>query len=445
MKNKFIIPSFAFYDRTGIKKYLEKQAAKGWMLEKAGNYCWRFRRMEPKKIRFCVTYFPYADIYDPAPSEEEETFREFCAHGGWTLAGSNAQMQIFWSEAEDPMPIETDPVMEVENIHKSMKKGMLTAYWLLLVNCLIQFANQGLAVGNGLVNYLSNGMNIWLLATWILLCVLSVGRLVMYYGWRRKAKRAAELDGVFVETRSIMWAENLAAILVFGGMIGLILTLEDRRMAMMLGICMALAFLIIILIELFRQWMKHVGFDAADSKKYTLIVSVVLALVLCFGGIPTVGNYVLNSDMHEREMAADLTLDIRDLLGEEAADHKTMVLTDNDSPFLGYQRIYQYPGGSLMTPNLEYNLVEVKADFLYDMSLEEMVTVPVYMTDGSFLPFDPAPWGAERVWQLHDGEDLRQWYVLCYEDYVLEIFPSWEMTAEQMATVGEIFGGEGVS
>ena len=98
-----------------------------------------------------------------------------------------------------------------------------------------------------------------------------------------------------------------------------------------------------------------------------------------------------------------------------------------------------------MTPNLEYNLVEVKADFLYDMSLEEMVTVPVYMTDGSFLPVDPAPWGAERAWQLHDGEDLRQWYVLCYEDYVLEIFPSWEMTAEQMATVGEIFGGEGVS
>ena len=439
MKNKYIVPSFAFYDRTGIRKYLEKQAAKGWMLAKAGNYCWRFRRMEPKKLRYCVTYFPHADIYDPAPSEEEETFREFCAHGGWTLAASNAQMQIFWSAAEDPMPIETDPVMEVDNIHKSMKKGMLTAYWLLLVNCLIQFANQGIAISSGLVNYLSNGLNLGLMAAWILLFILSVGRLVMYYGWRRKAKRAAEADGVFVETRSIMWAENLAAVLIFGGITGLILTLEDRRIAAMMGFCMALAFLMIILIELFRRLMKQAGFDAADSKKYTLIVTVVLALLLCFGGIPMAANLVLSREEAEADSAAKLTLDIRDLVGETEDGYKTMLLTNQKSALLLYQRVYQHPGGYEMTPVLEYNLVEVRAKFLYDKCLEEIMDIPVYMIDGGFRPADPVPWGAEQAWQMFDGEELRQWFVLCYEDYILEIIPDWDITAEQMATVGEIF------
>ena len=438
MKTKYIIPSFAFYDRTGIQRHLEKQAAKGWMLDKAANYCWRFRKMEPKKLRFCVTYFPYADIYDPEPSEEEQIFQEFCAHGGWTLAGSNAQMQIFWTDREDTMPIETDPVMEVENIHESMKKGMLLAYWLLLVNCLIQFANQGLAMSNGLVNYLSNGMNIWLAATVMLLFILAVARLIMYYGWRRKAKRAAERDGIFVETRSIMWAENLAAILIFGSLIVMILTLEDRRMAAVLGFCFGGAIVLMILVELFRRWMKFAGFDAADSKKYTMIAAGVLALLLCFVGLPEMSEYVWNNNAYER--AADLTLDIRDLLGEEAADHKTALLTNNESLFLGYQRVYQHPEGSFMDPNLEYNLVEVKADFLYGKSLEEMMSIPVYMEDGVFHTIDPAPWGAQRAWQLHDGEELRNWYVLCYEDYILEIFPSWEMTAEQMQTVGEIFG-----
>lgn len=438
MKYKYIIPSFAFYDRTGIQRHLEKQAAKGWMLDKADNYCWRFRKMEPQKLHFCVTYFPNADIYDPEPSEEEQIFQEFCAHGGWTLAGSNAQMQIFWTDREDAMPIETDPVMEVENIHKSMKKGVLLAYWLLLVNCLIQFANQGLAMSNGMVNYLSNGMNIWLAATVILLFILAVARLIMYYGWRRKAKRAAERDGIFVETRSIMWAENLAAILIFGSLIVMILTLEDRRMAAVLGFCFGSVIVLMVLVELFRRWMKFAGFDAADSKRYTMIAAGVLALLLCFVGLPEMSEYVWNNNAYER--AADLTLDIRDLLGEEAAEHKTALLTSNESLFLGYQRVYQHPEGSVMVPTLEYNLVEVKADFLYGKSLEEMMSIPVYMEDGVFHTIDPAPWGAQRAWQLHDGEELRNWYVLCYEDYVLEIFPSWEMTAEQMQTVGEIFG-----
>lgn len=439
MKIKYIIPSFAFYDRTGIQRYLEKQAAKGWMLDKAGNYCWRFRRMDPKGLHFCVTYFPKADLYDPAPSEAEETFREFCAHGGWTLAGSNAQMQIFWSDAPDPMPIETDPAMEVENIHKSMKKGMLTAYWLLLINCLIQFFNQGISLSQGLVHYLSNGLNLWLAGTWILLFILAAARLILYYSWRSKARRAAEADGVFVETRSIMWAENLAALLIFGGIIAMILTLEDRRMAAVLGFSFTMAIVVIIVIEMFRRWIKRTGFDAADGKILTMIVAVVLALLLSFVGIPAVTYSVMNDDGYKKAQAAELLLDIRDLLGE-AADHKTMLLTNQKSPLLGYQRVYQHPDGPLMIPELQYNLVEVKADFLYERSLEEMMSLPEYMPDGVFRTIDPAPWGAERAWQLHDGEELRSWYVLCYENYVLEIFPGWEITPEQMATVGEIFG-----
>lgn len=440
MKYKYIIPSFAFYDRTGIRKYLEKQASKGWMLDKVSNFYWRFRKDAPQTLHFCVTYFPHADIYDPAPSEEEETFREFCAHGGWILAGSSAQMQIFYSEAEDPMPIETDPVIEVENIHKSMKKSVLSAYWLLLVSCLLQFVSQGIGMSSGLVNYLSSGVNLFLLVTWMLLFLLSICRLAVYYRWRRKAKRAAEADGVFVETKSIMWAENLAAVLILGGIIGLILTLEDRRVAAVMGGSMALAFVMFILIELFRRWMKHCGFHADDSKKYTMIVTVVLAVVLILIAIPALSHYVIDMEERETDNAEKLMLDIRDLMGEEAADHKTMLLTDNDSIFLGYQRVYQHPEGPLMSPNLEYNLVEVKAGFLYEKSLEEMMSIPVYMTDGAFQPIDPAPWGADRAWQLHDGEELRKWYVLCYGNYVLEILPSWEITAYQMQTVGEIFG-----
>ena len=38
----------SLYDHTGIARYLEDQAARGWRLEKLGLWGWVFRRAEPK-------------------------------------------------------------------------------------------------------------------------------------------------------------------------------------------------------------------------------------------------------------------------------------------------------------------------------------------------------------------------------------------------------------
>ena len=109
------IPQFAFYDKTGIQTYLEKQAEQGWMLQKI-SFGWVFRRIEPGKLHFFVTYFPGKSVFEPDGSEKQKRFREFCEHTGWKLAATNEQMQIFYNEAKDPVPIETDAVMEVTKI-----------------------------------------------------------------------------------------------------------------------------------------------------------------------------------------------------------------------------------------------------------------------------------------------------------------------------------------
>ena len=118
-KRRFV--QFNFYDRTGIQDYLEKQAQKGWLLEKITPLGWVFRSMEPKMLHFSVTYFPQASAFDPEPSENQKRFQDFCAYTGWVLAAANAQMQIFYNENENPIPIETDAKIEVETIHKAVK------------------------------------------------------------------------------------------------------------------------------------------------------------------------------------------------------------------------------------------------------------------------------------------------------------------------------------
>ena len=52
--------------------------------------------------------------------------------------GTTAQMQVFYNEAEDPVPIETDSLIELENIHESAKKSFLPSYYLLLAVCILQ-------------------------------------------------------------------------------------------------------------------------------------------------------------------------------------------------------------------------------------------------------------------------------------------------------------------
>lgn len=54
------LPLYSFYDRPGVARHLEEMASKGWMLESLGTYGWRYRRMEPKQLKFSVTYFPTA-------------------------------------------------------------------------------------------------------------------------------------------------------------------------------------------------------------------------------------------------------------------------------------------------------------------------------------------------------------------------------------------------
>ena len=56
---------YAFYDHTGLERHLEKMAANGWMLESIGTYALRYRRCEPKKLRFAVVYYPKTDSFCP--------------------------------------------------------------------------------------------------------------------------------------------------------------------------------------------------------------------------------------------------------------------------------------------------------------------------------------------------------------------------------------------
>ena len=137
MKREFF-PLYSFYDREGIAAHLEEMAAKGWLLEKLGAWCWRYRRIEPQRLHFSVTFFRKATPFSPTPSEDQQLFWDFCSEAGWMLAAESAQAQVFYNENDAAVPIETDPAVELENIHRATGKNLLGSFLSLLLIALVQ-------------------------------------------------------------------------------------------------------------------------------------------------------------------------------------------------------------------------------------------------------------------------------------------------------------------
>ena len=443
MRNqKHCMARFAFYDRTGIQAFLEKQAAQGWMLEDIGNFGWKFRRTEPQQLRFAVVYFPKADMYDPEPGEAEQTFREFCAHGGWILAASSAQMQIFYTKGEESIPIETDPVMEVENIHKSMKKSVLPACWLMLVFLVLLLVLAVIGYRASMIRYLSDSGMLLAVVCCAAMLMMDIWQMGSYYRWYRRAQKTAEAEGIFLETRSTSRGETVAAVVVLICLVGLLLPGQDWRRAADVWIDLAVYLTMIVLIGLFRGKLKREGYDAQTGRTAALIACMVLAIVLSLFVKPLAH---AAADSFREQEAVRLPLTIEDLRGADDLEYTNLMLYDQESLLLGYQDAFQAPSDTGIDMRLEYEIVDVKVPFLYRGCLEELMQIPAHITQGHYEETDPAPWGAERAWQLYEGRKPRSWYVLCYEDTILEIIPSWEMTVAQMAVVGEILRGGSVS
>jgi len=271
---------FSFFDHTGIRTHLEKMAGKGWMLEKISNFGWIYRRTEPKEIHFAVSYYPKASEFDPEPSEEQKTFHEFCAHTGWMLACTSAQMQIFYNEQENPIPIETEPELELAAIHASAKKSLFVTYSLFI---LLSFMQGGLFLAELLrdpFGLLASPSRLFSGFCFLLLFFLSVTELATYFSWYQKAKDAASY-GEFLPTPNTRWYQGIAVGAVLIGavywMFNFILGGDSLRRWVGILMCIYIPVLFLI-VNGTKNYLKR----KKVSRKVNLFITILVDFVFAF-------------------------------------------------------------------------------------------------------------------------------------------------------------------
>ncbi|MBQ2927426.1 MAG: DUF2812 domain-containing protein [Oscillospiraceae bacterium] len=445
-----------FYNHTGLEKHFEKMAQKGWLIDRISNLGWVYRKIEPKKIHFCISYYPKASEFDPEPSEGQKTFQEFCAHTGWVLACTTAQMQIFYNERENPIPIETDPVLEVETIHAAIKKSFIPAQITLMVmGALFGWINVLSLIGNPILT-LSDPMKIFSACCWTMVFMLASLDLWVYFRWHRKAEEAAE-NGIFLETPDTS-AFHWAALAVLAVLVGyLVINIAGSSDTLLQYIMTGVTIYIFALFAL-AEGIKRLGRKLKFSRNTNRIVTFVLVFLLSWAMNMTITFSAMELreqgilDRGEKENAADAPLRMEDLLDVE--EFYMMPLIDSESIFLRYRKTSVMPHFDeehrSVLPNMEYTILDVKMPFLYETAKAQMVkdltqaarlNTPYEYRD-RLVSSDPSPWGAGEAYYVVNDYDAAEsnHYFLCYADRLVDIEFSWTPTQAQMATVGEKVG-----
>ena len=108
-------------------------------------------------------------------------------------------MQVFYNEGPDPLPIETDPALELETIHRAAKRSYLPAYFVLLLMDLLFCASLLFVLTSDPIGTLADGANFCGGLVFAIFLVHCLHEILGYFLWLRRAKHAAA-DGVFLDT-----------------------------------------------------------------------------------------------------------------------------------------------------------------------------------------------------------------------------------------------------
>lgn len=442
-KHKRCFVNFAFYDRENLEAYLEEQATRGWMVKKIRLWSASilFERIKPIRRHFCVVFHKNRMDRPPLTPNQQE-FVDYCQHTGWFLAACANRMIIFYNDTENPIPIETDPIMEVQSIRAATKDVGLdsllfqavTYLFFLLIYCLMFLLTPVHALtGNNTFapHLLIVGLNL----------AASLPEVLAYHLWYRKARYTAAY-GSFPESKSsigILFSALLTSLLVVGVAVIYHTNTHPTLTAIMnISITAFLAFSVLSVLR--AIWTPPARAALRSSALIMRVVCAVLTLIVMSATLWTNEQDGLLLELPSE----DLPISMTDVCGVPASECENLQRRNRHTQLISVAA-YRLSCG---TNGLNYDITYIHTDFIYDFIKKDLIE---NRADGlEPIATDANPWGANEAyrWQVAEYDknrvpgDLLNSYFLCYDDCIVEINFSWEPTAEQMAIVGQKLGGE---
>ena len=367
-------------------------------------------------------------------------------------------MQIFYNEEENPVPIDTDPRVEVESLHKAMKANYIPSYIILILLSLLQLGLVFGRVANDFIGALISSSLLFSATVWLMLAIMCVTDLMNYFKWHKKAVVAAE-EGDFLPTKSGYWLQIVVIAWSIGGAFLWLASLAGTDFA--IGI---ISFLWVSIVIFGVNGIKILLKKMKASKNVNRVVTFVSAFVLSFSILGVVTMLIIKGDiLGALERAQNPELETYEYYGDVHVIQKDAVpLTVTDLMEVDYESysteweeshspfISQYKGsavakwGDYSIPELAYTITKVKIPALYDKCFKQIYEQDFKYNTAetpkelwySCKEINETIWGVEKAYERYAGENKLTQYLLCQDNYLIEINTSWELTEEEMRIAG---------
>lgn len=270
---------FLPYDRAGMERYLEKQAAQGWMIEGISprGTRWIFRRSEPQELRFSVTFPP------PSVGKEEDymanrrQFQELYEHDGWESVFATEYLHVFCNRNSDSAPPETDAVVELSSLHRWTKKNLLVTGAVSTVILLLLFCFALWQFTSSPVAFLSSPSKIVICIACFLALFATLWEMGKYVFWHRRAGRCVQRGEELPSIRGNVIFSSVCSITAYLLlMIGRFWDSEVIYIAVIFLLC-ALFYALIYVLRYLLMICKM------DKHSATIIAGVIVFCVFFFG------------------------------------------------------------------------------------------------------------------------------------------------------------------
>ena len=425
---KFQLNLFSLTDVEGMCSRLEAMAKKGWIPVRTGPYLWRYRREEPKNLRYHVAFFPKVSAYDPEDTEEKRTYRQACEEKGWQYVSGYDCMQIFCTEDLDAKPLETDPATTLEAIHSCFKKRERFLWLYAAALALLIILIAVVTYTQDPVEILSNGA--WQLgALSVLVCVLMIGfEAIRYSRWRKKARQQVAEEGAFQPLQSLLpW--EIAVVALALGLFGCRLWIQDAY-SRLVSIADLLSAIVIFAAAALTRRIKRK--EKTDRKSvFVTTLTVVLLVALAMGMLQD----LLLENFRPQLQETDMLLPLSEVTGQK---EDGIYCSEEIQKSLFLEDLTQYQSVDRLqpaAPMMQYRITKIKYSKLTETVRENCLPSRFHSTldtlDGTY-------WGAEQVWRKQSQSD-RDVYYLFYADRTVTLMVNWELTDAQIEMLAAMF------
>lgn len=448
---KYRFENILFYDADAISRHLEQMAQKGWMITKISGNLYKYRKTEPKNVKFAVAYFPKVSEYEIYPTEKQRNYLDLCEQMGWQTVILRNQQRILMNEDVNAVEIETDPITQLDNIHATAKKMFVKGRIMSVISMLLILTSRVLSFISDPMNFINDGISIPL----VLLAVLCGGKdavyLFKYIKWHRESVQTAEVLPI-KQNKKLRIATTLLGLWLIILLIFRILTSTSRK----LFFCMMTVIIVAAFVfEFVKKDQIEMDRTPGDVRFASLLAGIVM-FVIGYYGIVTMDTSV-TSHLTDKQKAyveqmygdMDISAFVRDIwypadfdeVDGEMKDIFPLEMSDYNPDtrergqfyyrafkdcLMPYTEARQQAGGFTMQYSI-YN-TENLPDWFAQYVAKRTVSANIFLTNkypelkSTFKQADSSLWKADKVYQQFDSEGYKTGvYIICEDDRIVKI------------------------